>query len=89
MNSQYERTRLAWRRTLLAVIVIGGLGALHLALAGLEVEAGIALVLTCLGVVPVAHRLRGLRNENPTAGWEPLAVTVVAVLLSLSVLVGA
>ena len=27
MNSQTERTRLAWRRTILALLVVGGIGA--------------------------------------------------------------
>jgi len=89
MNSQYERTRLAWRRTLLAVTVIGGLGAIHLALAGYPIEAGIAIVLTVIGVIPVVHRLRALRGQAPAATWEPAIVTLVAVLLSLSALVGA
>lgn len=89
MNSQYERTRLAWRRTLLAVTVIGGLGAIHLALAGYQIEAGIAIVLTLVGVVPIVHRLMALRGESPTATWQPAVVTLVALMLSLSALVGA
>ncbi len=89
MNSQYERTRLAWRRSMLAVTVIGGLGAVHLALAGYQIEAVIAIVLTVIGIIPIVHRLRSLRGQAPAATWEPAVVTLVAVLLSLSVLVAA
>lgn len=89
MNSQYERTRLAWRRTILALIVIGGIGSVHLATAGYLVEAGLVVVLAVSGVLPAMHRLRGLRNERPVAGWEPLAVTASACLMALSVVVPA
>ena len=44
MNSQTERTRLAWRRTVLALVGVGGIGAVHLAVVGLPHMAGLCLL---------------------------------------------
>jgi Na+/H+ antiporter NhaB len=81
-ESQYERTRLAWRRTILAVLVIAGLGAMHLATAGLVREASLFSALTLAAVAPAAHRLRALRHEVPVATWQPAMLTVVACLMA-------
>jgi uncharacterized membrane protein YidH (DUF202 family) len=86
VNSQAERTRLAWRRTLLAVMVVGGIGAVHLATAGLVYLALAASLLTLIGCVPVAHRLWVLREAVPVATWEPAVLTCAGLLLSVSVL---
>jgi uncharacterized membrane protein YidH (DUF202 family) len=86
VESQYERTRLAWRRTILALVVIGGLGAIHLATANYLREAGAVIGLTVIGVVPAIRRLRSLRNRQALATWEPAVLTVAACLMALSVL---
>ena len=83
LGSQYERTRLAWRRTILAVLVIAGLGAVNLATAGLVREASLLSVLTAASLVPAVHRLRALRREVPVATWQPVALTVAAFLMAL------
>jgi len=87
MQSQYERTRLAWRRTILAVIVIGGLGSVHLATAGRTAEAAVMVGLAVVAVVPAVRRLMSLRRERPLATWEPVVLTVAACLMGLSVFV--
>lgn len=87
MNSQTERTRLAWRRTVLAVLVVGGVGSVHLALAGL-LHLSVAIgVIALVGCVPAAYRLNTLRQAHPAATWEPALLTTVGCLLALSVLV--
>jgi len=87
MNSQTERTRLAWRRTILAVLVVAGVGSIHLALAGLLHLAVLAGVVALIGCVPAAYRLNTLRQAHPVPTWEPAMLTVVGCLLALSVLV--
>lgn len=81
-GSQYERTRLAWRRTILAVLVIAGLGALHLATAGLVREASLFGGLTVAALAPAVHRLRALRHEVSVATWQPAVLTVAACLMA-------
>ncbi|MEZ5185095.1 MAG: hypothetical protein R2720_05070 [Candidatus Nanopelagicales bacterium] len=87
MNSQTERTRLAWRRTILTVLVVGGLGSVHLAVAGLLHLAVAVGVVALIGCVPAAYRLNTLRQAHPMATWEPLFLTTVGCLLALTVLV--
>lgn len=87
MNSQWERTRLAWRRTILALIVVGGIGAVHLATAGLVVMAVLCGVVAMAGCVPAMRRLIALRHGvEAVPPWEPAALTVTGCLLALSVL---
>lgn len=87
MNSQWERTRLAWRRTILAVLAVGGIGAIHLATGGLLELAILCGAVTALGCVPALWRLTALRiGTEEVASWEPAALTVCGCLLALSVL---
>ncbi len=90
MNSQTERTRLAWRRTFLALLVVGGIGAVHLATAGLTHLALTSAVITAVGCVTAARRLSVLRRSEPVwvPTWEPLVLTLAGCLLALTVLVG-
>ena len=87
MNSQIERTRLAWRRTVLALLVVAGVGSVHLAVAGLGHLALAVGVIALVGCVPAAHRLTSLRRFQTRATWEPAVLTVTGCLLALSVLV--
>lgn len=85
MNSQTERTRLAWRRTILALLVVGGVGAVHLATAGLAHLAALSALVTALGCVPAVRRLNALREGAPIATWEPAVLMLSGCLLALSV----
>jgi len=87
VNSQWERTRLAWRRTILAVLAVGGIGAIHLATGGLLELAILCGAVTALGCVPALWRLTALRiGTEEVASWEPAVLTVCGCLLALSVL---
>lgn len=87
MNSQTERTRLAWRRTILAVLVVGGVGAVHLATAGFPELAALCGLVTAVGCVPAVRRLTVLRSgATPVPTWEPAVLTVAGCLLALSVM---
>ena len=64
VNSQIERTRLAWRRTVLRAAGGGGVGSVHLAVAGLGHFALAVGVIALIGCVPAAHRLTSLRHAQ-------------------------
>ena len=86
-GSQYERTRLAWRRAMLAILVVGGLGGVHLAIAGYWRDAGLVTALTIGGLVPAVHRLVLLRREVAVPTWHPVVLTSVACLMAMVVFV--
>ncbi len=88
MNSQWERTRLAWRRTILAVLVVGGVGAVHLATGGLLELAALCGAVTGsrLRTGPVATHGAAPRDRRRWPTWEPAVLTVSGCLLALSVL---
>jgi hypothetical protein len=87
VNSQWERTRLAWRRTILTVLVVGGIGAVHLATGGLLALAALCGAVTALGCLPALWRLTALRiGTEQMATWEPAVLTACGCLLALSVL---
>ena len=90
MNSQTERTRLAWRRTVLALVGVGGIGAVHLAVVGLPHMAGLCLLVALLGALPALRRTADLRRASPPspATWEPALLAVTGCLLALAVLTG-
>jgi uncharacterized membrane protein YidH (DUF202 family) len=88
VNSQYERTRLAWRRTVLALLATGGLGALHLALTRSAWEAVLVGLVAVAGSLLGLVRLASLRERRATATWQPAALTVTILLLSLTALAG-
>ena len=90
MNSQTERTRLAWRRTILALVGVGLIGALHLALAGLPHLAVLSVAITGLGAAAFIRRAMALRRpQTPVAAtWEPALLALTGCLLSLAVLTG-
>lgn len=90
MNSQWDRTRLAWSRTVVAVIGVVLLGAFRLATGGLVAVAVVAGVLGAAACIAGILRMRALQNEQlRPATWEPLAVAGAACVLALAVLVTA
>lgn len=86
-ESQTERTRLAWRRTILVVLVVAGLGSVHLATAQMPGLAVLAAATGVVGVIPASRRLYTLRTSHPVPRWEPLVLAVAACLLASVVLV--
>lgn len=86
-ETQAERTRLAWRRTLIGVLAVAGIGALHLITVGEAVPAVVSSFLALCVALPIWHRQRTLRTSHPAATWEPLAVSVGICLLAVGLII--
>lgn len=85
-ESQPDRTRLSWRRTLNGVLAVGGIGALRMITQGHILEAALASIVALVSIWPMYWRQIVLRHSNAPATWEPLAVAACAVLLAATVL---
>lgn len=84
-QSQFERTQLAWRRTLLGVLAVAGIGGVHLLVDEQHHELlGVFTgVVALLAVVPIVARLRRLRQRDERAAtWEPVVLTAVVLALA-------
>lgn len=89
-QTQFERTQLAWRRTLILVMVVAGLGGVHLLVDHrhheyLGVFAG---VVGLAATVPILHRERRLRHgDGAPATWQPVALTLAILVLAVALVV--
>lgn len=89
-QSQFERTQLAWRRTLLVVLAVAGIGGVHLLVDQRHHEyLGVFTGLVGLvAVAPIALRLRRLRRyDGAAATWEPVVLTAVVLVLAIGLTV--
>lgn len=85
-ETQAERTRLSWRRTMIGVLAVGAVGSLHLLASGLAELSLAASVIALIACLPMWHRQRVLRTSVEPPTWQPLALTVICCVLALSVL---
>lgn len=85
-QTQFERTVLAWRRTLILVMVVAGIGGIRLLIdqrhhAYLGIFAGLVGL---AATVPILHRKRQLRRHDTSpATWQPAALTLAIVVLAV------
>ena len=91
-GAQPERTRLAWRRTILTATVVGVLALRQSFHAGVTAPAGLlaaAIALTWLGLCAGAQlRIRTLARSRPGAMRAPWPALLTATVLVLAALAG-
>ncbi|MCH9719500.1 MAG: hypothetical protein K0U60_06480 [Actinomycetia bacterium] len=81
-ESQPDRTRLSWRRTLILLITVAGIGSYHMIAQGNIVEATLAALLCLACAIPIYRRQLVLRKSNRVATWEPVALSLGVLLLA-------
>ena len=85
-ETQADRTRLAWRRTLIGVLGTAGIGSLHLVTVGLTHAAFAVSLLAMVVALPMWHRQIELRTRVDPATWQPLVTTIGIVAIGGSAL---
>lgn len=85
-ETQFQRTELAWRRTLVGVVAVAGLGSIHL-LGDRHVVLGVFVgTLSMLAVVPIVLRIRQLRaGDARPMTWQALALAGALVALGVGI----
>lgn len=85
-ETQVQRTELAWRRTLVGVMAVAGLGSIHL-VGGRHVVLGLYVgILSVLAVGPIVARIRRLRRGDVRPmTWEAQALVIGLVALALGI----
>ena len=86
-ETQPDRTRLSWRRTLILLVTVAGIGAYHMIAQGNIGEAVAAAVLCLLCTIPIYRRQLVLRDSQRVATWEPLALSLGIVVLAIATIV--
>lgn len=80
-ETQYERTQLAWRRTMIGVLAVVGIGGIHLSTMNHPALGILAGAVAMIALVPIVSRIGQLRrHETGAATWQP-AVLVIALLV--------
>ncbi len=83
-ETQADRTRLSWRRTLILLITVAGIGALDMITRGQVTEAAIAAVICLFCLIPIYRRQLVLRESVRPASWEPAALALGLLLLAVA-----
>lgn len=85
-ETQFQRTELAWRRTLIGVVAVAGIGSIHL-LGGRHVILGVFVgTLSVVAIIPIVFRIRQLRaGDASPMTWQPLALAAALVALGFGI----
>ncbi|MEI2715573.1 MAG: hypothetical protein V9E98_01005 [Candidatus Nanopelagicales bacterium] len=87
-ENQYERTRLAWNRTMIVLLVVLGVGGIRIVVLEhiwLGVFAG---VMSLVAMIPIASRTAQLRAHRPGAArWQPTVLTFGLSALAVAFLI--
>lgn len=87
-ETQAERTRLAWRRTMIGILAVAGFGAYHFLTVSKPYGALTSGSVALLACIPMEYRRDTLRSGGRgPARWEMLAVAGCCVALALGVVV--
>lgn len=83
-ENQFERTQLAWRRTMLGVLVVLGIGAIHISMGERPVVGVLTGLVSLFAIIPIVARINDLRRQRvEMALWQPLSLVVGLVVLGL------
>lgn len=82
-ENQYERTVLAWRRTLIGMLAVLGIGGIHISAEHhpqLGLLAGLAALLSLIPILSRTNQLR--RHEAAPATWQPISLVIGLLVLA-------
>lgn len=84
-ENQFERTHLAWRRTMIGLLAVMGIGGIHVSMGDRPVVGVIAGLASVIAIIPIVARTNALRRHwVDIAAWQPLSL--VAGLIAMGVL---
>lgn len=82
-ENQYERTVLAWRRTMIGMLAVLGIGGIHISTMDHPWMGVVAGLLSLIAIIPIVLRMNELRREQKgPATWQPVALVVGMVTLA-------
>lgn len=82
-ENQYERTVLAWRRTMIGMLAVLGIGGIHISTMDHPWMGVVAGLLSLIAIIPIVLRMNELRRERSgPATWQPVALVVGMVALA-------
>ncbi len=74
-ENQFERTQMAWRRTIAGTLVVLGLGGLHVTAQNHPWTGVLAGIVSLVAIIPMVLRINALRRRDERAAtWQPLAL---------------
>ena len=83
-ENQFERTLLAWRRTMIGVLVVLGIGGIHITMENRPVAGAAAGVAALFAIIPIVSRINALRRHQvEIALWQPLSLVVGLAVLGI------
>ena len=87
-ETQWERTLLAWRRTMIGVLAVLGIGGIHISVSRHPWLGVLAGALSLIAIIPMLSRINQLRRRAPgPATWQPLALVIGLLGLAACLLV--
>ncbi|MCB0917881.1 MAG: DUF202 domain-containing protein [Actinobacteria bacterium] len=88
IETQPERTRLSWQRTLISVFTVAGVGTIRDLSQNEPSFAVWAGFFTVIAIIPILFRIRQLRHgEFQTVTWQPFILLVCIIGLAVAAIV--
>jgi uncharacterized membrane protein YidH (DUF202 family) len=82
-ENQFERTQLAWRRTMIGILAVVGIGGIHISTMNHPWMGVVAGLLSLIALIPIVQRMTELRRHNASpATWQPMALVIGMIALA-------